>query len=118
MVNAIFEQLRKSSHPILKNTANSHDRRLYFCSQLHLQLDDNLIFWVSNISPKVWFKKMKVDGTWCDDVFLQLAANIFNKNIILIPLSASSAHHGGMYSDLRSVDGGSGDPFFMLYFEE
>ena len=23
-----------------------------------------------------------------------------------------------MYSDIRSVDGGSGDPFFMLYFEE
>ena len=118
MVHAIFDQLRKCSHPILKNTANSHDLRLYICSQLHLQLDDNLIFWVSNISPKVWLKKMKVDGTWCDDVFLQLAANIFSKNIFLIPLSASSAHHGGMYSDLRSVDGGSGDPFFMLYFEE
>ena len=58
------------------------------------------------------------DGEWADDVFLQIASNIFNRNIILIPLSASSAHHAGMYSDVRSVDGGSGDPFFMLYLEE
>ena len=52
------------------------------------------------------------------DVFLQIAANIFDKNVVLIPLSASSAHHGGMYTDIRSVHGGTGDPFFMLYFEE
>ena len=52
------------------------------------------------------------------DVFLQIAANIFDKNVVLFPLSASSAHHGGMYTDIRSVHGGTGDPFFMLYFEE
>ena len=61
---------------------------------------------------------MSISGTWCDDVFLQLAANVFNKNIILIPLSSASAHHGGMYQDIRSVHGGTGSPLFMLYFEE
>ena len=61
---------------------------------------------------------MRSPGYWCDDVFLQLAANIFNTNVILIPLSPSSAHHAGMYLDVRSVHGGSGDPLYMLYFEE
>ena len=118
MVSAIFDQLRKCSHSILNHVSNVHELRLYICSKLHSQLEENLIFWVSDISPKSWVKKMTQDGEWADDVFLQLASNILNRNIILIPLSASSAHHAGMYSDIRSVDGGSGDPFFMLYFEE
>ena len=118
MVSALFDQLRKCSHPILQSISNVHELRLYVCSKLYSQLDDNLIFWVSDISPKIWVQNMTKNGVWADDVFLQLASNIFNKNIILIPLSPSSAHHGGMYSDIRSVDGGSGDPFLMLYFEE
>ena len=61
---------------------------------------------------------MTKDKTWCDDVFLQITANIFNKNVILIPLNPSSAHHAGMYQEIRSFTGGEGDPFYMLYFEE
>ena len=61
---------------------------------------------------------MTKDKTWCDDVFLQIAANILNRNVILIPLSPSSAHHAGMYQEIRSFNGGEGDPFYMLYFEE
>ena len=53
-----------------------------------------------------------------DDVFIQICSNVFDINIILIPLSPSSAHHAGMYLDVRSISGGSGDPIFMLYFEE
>ena len=118
MVSAIFDQLKRCDHTIIKQLKTPHNLRLFICSKLRQQLDENHIFWVSNTSPDVWLKKMETNGEWGDDVFLQIAANIFDKNVILIPLSASSAHHGGMYSDIRSVHGGTGDPFFMLYFEE
>ena len=76
------------------------------------EIQKNNIFWVQNYSPQTWIDDMSVEGTCCDDVFLQMAANLFNKNIILIPLSPTSAHHAGMYMDIRSVQGGNGDPLF------
>ena len=118
MLYAIWDQLGKCSHHILQVLKSPHDLRLYVCSKLVEQLEQNQIFWVQNFSPESWLAKMKTDHYWCDDVFLQIVSNIFNKNIILIPLSPSSAHHAGMYLDLRAVGGGSGEPFFMLYFEE
>jgi hypothetical protein len=77
------------------------------------QIENNNIFWVQTFSPQTWLDNMRSPGYWCDDVFLQLAANIFNTNVILIPLSPSSAHH----ADVRSVHGGSGDPLYMLYLK-
>ena len=118
MLHCIFDQLRKSNHSILKSVKSDQDLRLFICSKLQSQLDDNKIFWVSDVSPKKWLSKMKNPGVWGDDVFLQITANVFNKNIILIPLHSSSSHNAGMYIDIRSVDGGCGDPLFMLYFEE
>ena len=118
MLYAIWDQLKRCDHPILQHLKTPHDLRLYVCSKLKEQLDGNFIFWVQNFSPDSWLETMRKDREWCDDVFLQITANIFNKNVILIPLSPSSAHHAGMYLDVRSVNGGSGDPFFMLYFEE
>ena len=118
MLHCIFDQLRKSNHSILKSVKSDQDLRLFICSKLQSQLDDNKIFWVSDVSPKKWLSKMKNPVVWGDDVFLQITANVFNKNIILIPLHSSSSHNAGMYTDIRSVDGGCGDPLFMLYFEE
>ena len=118
MLYAIWDQLHKCNHSILSSLQTPHDLRLHVCSKLSQQLECDLIFWVEAFSPESWLSEMRKDKTWCDDVFLQLVANIFNKNIILIPLSSSSAHHAGMYLDIRSAHGGQGDPFFMLYFEE
>ena len=118
MLYALFDQLQKCNHPILQNLKSSHDLRLYVCSKLMEQIESNNIFWVQNFSPQSWLDKMRCNSYWCDDVFLQIFANIFNKHVILIPLNPSSAHHAGMYQDIRAIGGGEGDPFFMLYFEE
>ena len=118
MVHALLDQLLKNNHPVTQTIKTHQDLRIFLCSRLMEQIQNSNIFWVQNFSPQTWIDKMKVKGTWCDDVFLQLAANLFNKNIILIPLSPTSAHHAGMYMDIRSVQGGNGDPLFMLYFEE
>jgi hypothetical protein len=73
---------------------------------------------VTNISPEVWLKQMQQNAFWCDDVFLQITSNVLILNIIFIPLNPSSSHHAGMYSDIRAFDGASGEPIYMLYFEE
>ena len=118
MLHALLDQLKRNNHPSTQVLKSHHDLRLFICSKLMEQIENNDIFWVQNFSPQTWLENMKSSGYWCDDVFLQLAANIFNKNVILIPLSPSSAHHAGMYLDIRAVHGGSGDPLYMLYFEE
>ena len=118
MLYAIWDQLKKCNHNILQTLKTPHELRLHICSKLKHQLEENHIFWVQTFTPETWLHKMIKDKTWCDDAFLQITANIFNKNIIFIPLSPSSAHHAGMYLDVRSTHGGHGDPFFMLYFEE
>lgn len=118
MLYAIWDQMQKCKHPLLSSLKSPHDLRLHICSKLFDQLDKNFIFWVQNFSPETWLENMRKNSFWCDDVFIQIVANILNTNIILIPLSPSSAHHAGMYLDVRSVHGGTGDPFYMLYFEE
>ena len=118
MLHAILDQLKKIGHPIIEKVRKPHELRLFICSNLRKQLDENKLFWVTDISPELWLEKMKTNGYWCDDVFLQITANILDINMILIPLSPSSSHHAGMYTDIRSIDGGSGQPFYMLYFEE
>ena len=104
--------------PVLDTVVTPHDLRLFICSHLKLQIDDGKLYWVTNISPEVWLKQMQQNAFWCDDVFLQITSNVLILNIILIPLNPSSSHHAGMYSDIRAFDGASGEPIYMLYFEE
>ena len=118
MLYALWDQLQRCEHPILHSLSTPHHLRLLICSKLKDQLDSEKIFWVESISPERWLNSMRNDAVWCDQVFLQIFCNLVNNNVILIPLSPSSAHHSGMYSDLRSIQGGCGDPIFMLYFEE
>ena len=93
--------------------------RRFICNQLLDQLTQNSIYWVLDISPEVWKHQMLQDKHWGDSICLQIAANIFDANIILIPLSPESAHHDSMYTEIRSIHNGNHPPpLFMLYFEE
>ena len=119
MINALLDQLRNLNHPITFNINSVQDFRVYVCSMLLEQIESNSIYWPEGVSPQTWLDQMMCDGNWCDDIFIQVAANLLDVNIILIPLSSSSAHHDGMYIDVRSVHGGhSTAPLTLLYFEE
>ena len=95
MLYAIWDQLKKCNRNILQALKTPHELCLHVCSKLKHQLEENHIFGVQTFTPETWLHKMIKDKTWCDDAFLQITANIFNRNIILIPLSPSSAHHAG-----------------------
>ena len=87
------------------------------CEQTKLNTGN--IYWVLNDTPEMWQRQMLEDKQWGDDVFLQIAANVFNVNIVLVPLNPESAHHAGMYTQVQSIHGASGnDPLYMLYYEE
>ena len=79
---------------------------------------DGSIYWVESETPNSWMSSMSSDKSWIDQVFLHIVANFFNKLIVIIPLSPESAHHARMYSKIESYHGGSGNPLFMLYYEE
>ena len=76
MLHALMDQLKKCNHPILRKLTSSHDLRLYICSKLMEQIEGNHIFWVQTFSPESWLEKMRCNSYWCDDVFIQIAANI------------------------------------------
>ena len=104
MLYAIFDQLKTCNHRFSKIL-----KLLFICSKLQSQLDENKIFWVPMYPPKI-----KSAGVWGADVFLQITSNVFNKNILLIPLHSSSSHMYTYISALMMED----VPFFMLYFKE
>ena len=119
LIHALLDQLRNSNHPITLNINSVQDFRVYVCSRLMEQIESSSICWPESISPQTWKDQMMCDGNWCDDIFIQVAANLLDVNVILIPISSASAHHDGMYIDVRSVHGGhSTPPFTLLYFEE
>ena len=97
MLHAILDQLKKLNHEITRQIQTPQDLRAFICSKLMEQIRENKIFWVQSYSPETWLKNMEKDRYWCDDVFLLIAANVFNRDVILIPLSPSSAHRAGMY---------------------
>merc|ERR1711954_357616 len=70
------------------------------------------------MGTKSWMENMENNGVLVDGIFLCIAANVFNKNIVIIPMDPNSAHHAKLYSIMDSFHGGSGDPLFMLYHEE
>ena len=53
-------------------------------------------------TPDHWFTSMKKDGTWCDEIFIHLAANFLKKKLfcylsmlemVMVHLVNSSYHH-------------------------
>ena len=67
-------------------------------------------------TPDHWFTSMKKDGTWCDEIFIHLAANFLKKEIILLPIYAKDGHGTSgkiIISPLEKI----GNPFYFLYYK-
>ena len=63
-----------------------------------------------------WLDNMKKDGTWCDEIFIHLAANFLKKEIILLPIYARDGHGTSgkiIISPLEKI----GNPFYFLYYK-
>ena len=67
-------------------------------------------------TPDHCFTSMKKDGTWCDEIFIHLAANFLKNEIILLPIYARDGHGTSgkiIISPLEKI----GNPFYFLYYK-
>ena len=62
-----------------------------------------------------WLDNMKKDGTWCDDIFIHLAATFLKKEIVFLPIYAKDGH-GTSDKIVISPEEKIGNPFYMLYY--
>ena len=62
-----------------------------------------------------WLENMKKDGTWCDDIFIHLAATFLKKEIVFLPIYAKDGH-GTSDKIVISPEEKIGNPFYMLYY--
>ena len=67
-------------------------------------------------APDDWLNTMTKNGTWCDEIFIYLAANFLKKELIFLPIDAKDGHGTSdkiIISPIEKI----GNPFYMLYFK-
>ena len=67
-------------------------------------------------TPDDWLAYMKKDGTWCNEIFIHLAANFLKKDIVLLPIYAKDGH-GTSDKIIISPTEKIGNPFYFLYYK-
>ena len=66
-----------------------------------------------------WVEKMKAEGEFGDEIFLQLAANILNRDIIIIPVFRDEAHIQALgFTVIKSATSNNHEPLFLLSYTE
>ena len=62
-----------------------------------------------------WIGKMMQNGHWCDHVFLQLASNYLNKDLVILPINPEDGHNGTDRIVIKAKSS-IGDPFYFLHY--
>ena len=93
---------------IAETILNADDEKLYL-------LPDDEKGEVS--TPENWLASMKKNGTWCDEIFIQLAANFLKKDIILLPIYAKDGHGTSDKIIISATTEKIGNPFYFLYYK-
>ena len=92
---------------IAKTILNADDEKLYL-------LPDDEKGEVS--TPENWLASMKKDGTWCNEIFIHLAAKFLKKELVLLPIDAKDGHGTSdkiIISPIEKI----GNPFHFLYYK-
>ena len=66
--------------------------------------------------PDDWLDTMKKDRTWCDEIFIYLAATFLKKELVFLPIDAKDGH-GTSDKIVISPKVKIGNPFYMLYYK-
>ena len=70
-------------------------------------------------TPDTWRRRMLRDGEWGDEVFLHLASNVLEVNIVIITAYRESAvHQGPGLTVVRCLQETSHQPIFLFSFSE
>ena len=121
-IHGLLDQMRYD--PKLKNLAHvksPHDIRSMVVQQLALLEATGKITWPGHMSMEDWTNYMMNNGAYCDEVYLLLAAEVFNREIVLVPVFQEEGHDENGFikftpSSFLSCQMFS--PFYLLYYSE
>ena len=80
-------------------------------------VENGTIFWNEELLMIDWIEHQMQEGVFGDAYSLQIAANILERDIVIIPTQKESAHNPMGYILIESASSVH-DPIYMLYFEE
>ncbi len=89
--------------------------------QLGLLEATGKIAWPGHMSMEDWSKYMIQDGTYCDQVFFLLSAEVFNREIVLVPIFAEDGHdNSGLikFTPSSFLSSQMYSPFYLLYYSD
>ena len=119
MMWALFDQLQYSSH--LKTFAKDQaDLRQNISFDLFISTER--LEWQydpENGLPEEWKANMLEDSCFGDEIFLQLACNVLNRDIVIIPVFKDQAHIAALgFTIKKSSTPNNREPLFLFVFSE
>ena len=82
-------------------------------------VEEGRILWLIEEPLEDWIENMKKDGTYGDQICLQILANLLERDIVYIPVHERSATIIGQYCLIISDTKETGNiPISLLWFEE
>ena len=63
-----------------------------------------------------WIGKMMQNGHWCDHVFLQLASNYLNKDLVILPINPEDGHNGKGWIKISAKEN-AGKIYLLCYMD-
>ena len=122
MIHCLLDQMNCT--PGLEDFADSHqDLRWKVCNYGYdMFLRTGKLSW--SFDPEVgtpmdWKKRMFNDGCWGDEVFLHLASNILQADLVIVPaFRESSVHQGLGFTLIKSFDKPKHEPMYLFVFSE
>ena len=109
MFHCISDQTHFSSHSEVRNAV---------VSNIYVMIEKDIIFWDESEFISDWIETMKLEGTFGDHYSLQVIANLLERDIIIIPSKAESAHILNKYCIVKANVLSNITPVYMLWYEE
>jgi hypothetical protein len=117
LFHALMDQL--SYHQGLQTYAIDHqDLRARIVHELSYYIMAGRFVWHDLMSPLEWQRSMSVDSFYGDNNVLHLAAQIFNRPIILVPFHPEDAHNPAGTIEFHPRDPSNNEPIFLMWFSE
>ncbi len=119
LVHAVRDQML--ADPKLKTIAQAKDHgqlRAMVVHQLPLLEATGKISWPGHQPMDQWIGTMLNDATFCDHIFLQLTAEVFNRELVLVPIFQDGHADGQIKFQPSTGMPHDFNPFYFLYFSE
>jgi hypothetical protein len=116
LFHALFDQL--SYHGLDNYAMDHHDLRARIVYELTHYMASGRFYWHEMRSPQEWQRSMSQDAYYGDNNVLLLAAQIFQRPIILVPFHPEDAHNPWGTIEFHPRDPSNLEPINLMWFSE